>query len=167
MNPAAAPTRAIERERFRQGLSQWATGVGFVTASVGGLPEGLVVNSLTSVSLEPPLIAFCPSRISLTWCRMRAAERFGVNVLDAGTLDFVRRAAGPGTDRFDGVSWTPTASGVPALSRALAFFECAIEEVHAAGDHWIVVGRVEDMVTTEDGAPLVFWNGGYRSLAPG
>src|SRR3954468_8696407 len=77
---------------FRDALGRFATGVAFVTAAPGGEPAGLIVNSPVSVSLEPPLVAFCPSRGSLTWSRMRRTGRFGVNVL--GTLEerFARRA---------------------------------------------------------------------------
>jgi len=159
--------RTVERERFRRGLGRWATGVALVTARIGGRPEGLVVNSLTTVSYEPPLVAFCPSRMSLTWCRMRAAERFGVNVLGVEDVEFAASAAAAGADRFEGIDWAPTANGVPALTGALAFLECAMEDVHPAGDHWIVVGRVESMEIAEEGEPLVFWRGRYRELAAG
>jgi flavin reductase (DIM6/NTAB) family NADH-FMN oxidoreductase RutF len=165
----AAP-RAVERERFRRGLGRWATGVALVTARIGGQPEGMIVNSLTAVSYEPPLIAFCPSRMSLTWCRMRAAERFGINVLGVDDVEFAASAAVAGADRFEGIDWAPTANGVPALEGALAFLECAMEAVHPAGDHWIVVGRVEAMELGADAGadgPLVHWRGRYRELAAG
>jgi flavin reductase (DIM6/NTAB) family NADH-FMN oxidoreductase RutF len=76
--PAAA---ALDARSFRDALGRFATGVAFVTAAPDGEPAGLIVNSLTSVSLEPPLVAVCPSRSSLTWSRMRRAGRFGINVL--------------------------------------------------------------------------------------
>ena len=52
---------------FRDALGRFATGVAFITAAPGGRPAGLIVNSLASVSLDPPLISFCPSRSSFTW----------------------------------------------------------------------------------------------------
>ena len=79
-----ASTRAIEEPiagAFRTALGRFPTGVAFVTAVPDGEPAGLIVSSLTSVSLEPPLLSFCPSRRSLTWSRMRRTQRFGVNVL--------------------------------------------------------------------------------------
>jgi 3-hydroxy-9,10-secoandrosta-1,3,5(10)-triene-9,17-dione monooxygenase reductase component len=72
---------ALDARSFRDALGRFATGVAFVTAAPDGEPAGLIVNSLASVSLEPAMIAFCPSRNSLTWSRMRRARRFGVNVL--------------------------------------------------------------------------------------
>ena len=92
---------------FRDALARFATGVAFVTAAPGGEPAGLVVNSLASVSLDPPLISFCPSRGSLTWRRMRRAGRFGVNVLRRHHEDFVARATPPRADRFGDLGWAP------------------------------------------------------------
>jgi 3-hydroxy-9,10-secoandrosta-1,3,5(10)-triene-9,17-dione monooxygenase reductase component len=73
-----ASTRAVEQPiagAFRNALGRFPTGVALVTAALDGEPAGLIVNSLTSVSLEPPLISFCPSRSSLTWARMRQTRR--------------------------------------------------------------------------------------------
>ena len=36
---------------------------------------------------------------------------------------------------------------------------------HAAGDHVITVGEVLAMSAAQDGAPLVYFRGGYRRLA--
>src|SRR6059058_4792165 len=94
----AAP--APEARSFRDALGRFATGVAFVTAATEGAPAGLIVNSLTSVSLEPPLVSFCPSRHSHTWTRMRRARRLGVNILRRQHERFVRRAAPAHADRF-------------------------------------------------------------------
>ena len=130
---------------FRDALGRFATGVAFVTAAPDGEPAGLIVNSLTSVSLEPPLVSFCPSRSSLTWSRMRRAGRFGVNILGRQHERFAKRATPAGADRFAGLNWELGHGGVPLLTDALATLECEIFAEHPAGDHWIVVGRVDDV----------------------
>jgi alkylation response protein AidB-like acyl-CoA dehydrogenase len=104
----AAPTHPAppqDAHSFRDALAKFATGVAFVTAAPDGKPTGLIVNSLTSVSLEPPLVSFCPSRSSLTWSRIRRAGRFGVNVLGPHHEQFARRATPAGADRFAGLDW--------------------------------------------------------------
>lgn len=157
---AAVPeTRAL-----RDALGRYATGVALVTAAPEAEPIGLVVNSLTSVSLEPPLILFCPSRSSVTWSRMRRAGRFAVNVLGRDSEAFVARAAPPGSDRFAGTTWTPGRGGAPLLADALASLECEIVGEHPCGDHWIVVGRVEDLRLLPARDPLIFFEGGFRGL---
>ena len=155
---------APDPRAFRDALGRFATGVALVTAAPGGDPAGLIVNSLTSVSLEPPLILFCPSRSSATWSRMRRAGRFAVNVLGRDFEAFVARAAAPGSDRFAGVTWTPGRGGAPLLTDALASFECTIAGEHPGGDHWIVVGRVDELHLRPARDPLIFFEGGFHGL---
>jgi 3-hydroxy-9,10-secoandrosta-1,3,5(10)-triene-9,17-dione monooxygenase reductase component len=149
---------------FRDTLGRFATGVAFVTAAPDGEPAGLIVNSLASVSLEPPLVSFCPSRSSLTWSRMRRARRFGVNVLGRQHERFAQRATPAGADRFAGLAWKPGRGGVPLLTDALATLECEIVAEHPTGDHWIIVGRVDDLRIPPIKDPLIFFAGAFRAL---
>jgi 3-hydroxy-9,10-secoandrosta-1,3,5(10)-triene-9,17-dione monooxygenase reductase component len=149
---------------FRDALGRFATGVAFVTAAPDGEPAGLIVNSLTSVSLEPPLVSFSPSRSSLTWSRMRRTGRFGVNVLGRQHEPFVARATPAGADRFAALDWEPGRAGVPLLTDALASLECEIVAEHPAGDHSIVVGHVDDLSLSPNRDPLVFFAGDFGTL---
>jgi 3-hydroxy-9,10-secoandrosta-1,3,5(10)-triene-9,17-dione monooxygenase reductase component len=157
----AHPPLTPDARSFRDALGRFATGVAFLTAAPGGKPEGLIVNSLAAVSLDPPLVSFSPSRSSLTWSRMRVAGRFGVNVLGRQHEQFALRATPAAADRFDGLDWEPGRSGVPLLTDALASLECEIVEVHPAGDHWIVVGRVDELRISAIAEPLVFFAGRF------
>jgi 3-hydroxy-9,10-secoandrosta-1,3,5(10)-triene-9,17-dione monooxygenase reductase component len=164
---ALAPAQALpapDARSFRDALGRFATGVAFVTAAPGGEPTGLIVNSLTSVSLEPPLVSFSPSRSSLTWSRMRRAGRFGVNVLGRQHEGFAIRATPAGADRFAGVRWEPGHGGVPLVTDALASLECEIVAEHPAGDHWIVVGRVDEVRISPSTDPLVFFDGAFGGV---
>ena len=164
---ATAPDRhepEIDARALRAALGRFATGVTFITAAPDDNPAGLIVNSFTSVSLEPPLAAFCPSRSSLTWSRMRRAGRFGVNVLGREHERFVARAARPGADRFVGLDWEPGCTGVPLLTNALACLECEIAAEHPAGDHWIVIGDIRHHHIAGAEEPLIFYASAFRSL---
>jgi 3-hydroxy-9,10-secoandrosta-1,3,5(10)-triene-9,17-dione monooxygenase reductase component len=145
-------------------MGRFATGVAFVTAAPDGQPAGLIVNSLASVSLEPPLVSFCPARNSLTWSRMARARRCGVNVLGRRHERFAVHAAPAGADRFAGLDWELGPGGVPLVTDALASLECEIVAQHPAGDHWIVVGRVERLRMSPIQAPLVFFDGGFAAV---
>ena len=158
------PRRAPDARAFRDALGRFATGVAFVTAAPDGEPTGLIVNSFTSVSLEPLLVAFCPSHRSLTWARMRRARRFGVSVLGRRHERATRRAAPAGADRFADLDWEPGRSGAPLLTDALAALECETVAEHPAGDHSIVVGRVEGLRVSAIDDPLVFFAGTCRAL---
>jgi 3-hydroxy-9,10-secoandrosta-1,3,5(10)-triene-9,17-dione monooxygenase reductase component len=161
---ATSVTPAPRARSFRDALARFATGVAFITAAPDGQPAGLIVNSLSSVSLEPPLVSFSPARSSLTWQRMRRAGRFGVNVLGRQYELFVVRAAPAGADRFAGLDWRSGRSGVPLLTDALVRLECEIVAEHPAGDHWIVVGQVFDLDISPRSDPLVFFAGEFASL---
>ena len=141
----AHPAPALDPRSFREALGRFATGVALITAAPDGEPAGLIVNSLASVSLEPPLLSFCPARSSLTWSRMRRARRFAVNILGRQHERFAERAARAGADRFAGLDWQTGRGGAPLLTDALATLECEIVAEHPTGDHWIVVGRVDDL----------------------
>ena len=155
---------APDPRSFRDALSRFATGVAFITAAPDGEPTGLIVNSLASVSLEPALISFSPAKSSLTWQRMRRTGRFGVNVLGRQHEAFAKRATPAGADRFAGLDWELGRGGVPLLSDALVTLDCEIVAEHPAGDHWIVVGRVNHLHISAMSDPLVFFGGTFRTL---
>ena len=161
----AQPRPAFDARTFRDTLGRFATGVAFVTATPAGEPAGLIVNSLASVSIDPPLVSFCPSRSSLTWSRMRRTGRFGVNVLGRVHEPFARRATRAGADRFADLNWTLGSRGVPLLTDALATLECETVAEYPAGDHWIVVGRVEDARLASVDEPLVFFAGAFGTVS--
>jgi 3-hydroxy-9,10-secoandrosta-1,3,5(10)-triene-9,17-dione monooxygenase reductase component len=163
--PAPSPAAAAPDARpFRDALAKFATGVAFITAAPDGELAGLIVNSLTSVSLDPPLVSFCPARSSLTWSRMRRARRFGVNVLGRQHERFAQRASPAGADRFAGLNWELGHGGIPLLTDALATLECEILAEHPTGDHWIVVGRVNDLRIPPVKDPLIFFAGAFGAL---
>jgi 3-hydroxy-9,10-secoandrosta-1,3,5(10)-triene-9,17-dione monooxygenase reductase component len=164
IDDASGRDELLDTSELRDALGRYATGVALVTAALDGEPIGLIVNSLTSVSLEPPLISFCPSRSSITWSRMRRARRFAVNVLGQHHGDFVARATPPGSDRFTGVPWTPGRGGAPLLTEALASLECEVATEHPGGDHWIVIGRVHDLRISPTTDPLIFFKGAFHAL---
>jgi 3-hydroxy-9,10-secoandrosta-1,3,5(10)-triene-9,17-dione monooxygenase reductase component len=95
---------------------------------------------------------------------MRRARRFGVNVLGRQHERFVARATPAVADRFAGLEWEPGRGGVPLLTDALAALECEIVSEHPAGDHLIVVGRVDDLRVAPIQEPLVFFARGFHSL---
>ncbi len=157
----ASGPQGIDAARFRQVLGHFATGVTVVTGTVDGHAVGLAVNSFTSVSLAPELVAFCVGVGSSTWPGLRTAGSFCVNVLAEDQEALSRAFAAHGPDRFQGVGWRPAPSGAPVLAGALAWVDCTVEAEHPAGDHLIVVGRVHALDVEHEGRPLIFYRGGY------
>lgn len=150
----------VEPVEMRRVLGQFATGVTIVTGSDAGEPVGFACQSFTSVSLDPPLVLFCPAHTSTTWPRIRSGGVFSVNVLADDQLEVCKAFATSGGDKFAGVAWHDTAWG-PCLDNVLATVHCTIEAVHPAGDHDVVIGRVQRLVTHREAAPLLFFRGQF------
>jgi 3-hydroxy-9,10-secoandrosta-1,3,5(10)-triene-9,17-dione monooxygenase reductase component len=162
--PGETALPAIDTARFRQVLGHFATGVTIVTASVGSEPGGLTVNAFASVSLDPPLVLFCVTKVSSTWPRIRDAGDFCVNVLADDQEDIARVFSESGVDRFRGIGWKAAESGAPVIAGVLAWLDCTVETEHDGGDHLIVVGRVRDLEVAREGEPLIFYRGGYGTF---
>jgi flavin reductase (DIM6/NTAB) family NADH-FMN oxidoreductase RutF len=159
---ATSPSSAVDGARYRQVLGHFPTGVTVITAATDGGPVGLCVGSFTSVSLDPPLVAFCAGESSTSYPGIEAAGHFCVNILAEDQEEIARVFAGKGDDKFAGIGWRPSvATGAPVINDVLAWIDCSIDAVHEAGDHWIVVGRVLDLEIGHEGGPLVFFRGGF------
>jgi 3-hydroxy-9,10-secoandrosta-1,3,5(10)-triene-9,17-dione monooxygenase reductase component len=111
-------------------------------------------------------VLFCPSRSSATWSAIERAGHFCANVLSDGQQELARRFGTSGDDKFTGVRWSPSPSGAPVLAGALTWVECAVEAVHEAGDHYLVMGRVTGLGACRPGRPLLFYRGRYAATDP-
>jgi flavin reductase (DIM6/NTAB) family NADH-FMN oxidoreductase RutF len=154
---------AFDSTSFRHVLGHYPTGVCVVTAvEDDGAPTGMVVGSFTSVSLDPPLVAFFPAKNSQSWPRIEKMGKFCVNILASDQQPLCRQFAAKGAeDKFAGVSHRVSANGSPILDGVVAWIDCALEAVHEAGDHYIVLGRVMALEVASPGKPLLFFQGGY------
>jgi flavin reductase (DIM6/NTAB) family NADH-FMN oxidoreductase RutF len=121
----------------------------------------MAVGSFTSVSLDPPLVAFMPDKSSSSWPKFRDSGAFCVNILGAEQESVCRAFAMKGGDKFAELAWHAASSGSPILDGALAWIDCDIDVVHEAGDHYIVIGLVRELDIGTPALPLVFFQGGY------
>jgi 3-hydroxy-9,10-secoandrosta-1,3,5(10)-triene-9,17-dione monooxygenase reductase component len=155
----------IDPRRFRDVLGHLPTGVTVIASNGPDGPVGMAANSVTSVSLDPPMILFCPAKSSTTWPDLRATGAFCVNILAGHHEELTRQFAAKDTDRFAGVDYTRRETG-PALADAVAWVECRLRDEHEAGDHTIVVAEVVAIEAAEarDLEPLVFFRGRYGSF---
>jgi 3-hydroxy-9,10-secoandrosta-1,3,5(10)-triene-9,17-dione monooxygenase reductase component len=159
--PGEHPDAEKNALKFRDVLGRFCTGVTVVTSMSGGEPVGMTCQSFSSVSLDPPLVLFCPAKGSRAWPRMQRAGFFCVNLLSHDQLELSNGFAAKGTDKFAGVSWRPSATGAPLLDGVLGWVDCTIYAVHEAGDHYVVIGRVMDLGVEDAPHPLLFYRGRY------
>jgi flavin reductase (DIM6/NTAB) family NADH-FMN oxidoreductase RutF len=165
--PLAEPLpQDFDGTRFRQVLGHYPTGVTIVTAAgADGTPAGMAIGSFTSVSLNPPLVAFFPEKTSSTFPKIRASGSFCVNVMSAHQEVVCRSFATRGHDRFKDIKWRAAATGSPILDGVVAWIDCDIEEVADLGDHHLVVGRVRSLAIENPALPLMFFRGGYGEFS--
>lgn len=148
---------------YRDVLGQYASGVTVVTTVLGGVPVGMTCQSFTSVSLDPPLVAFLPMKTSRAFAAIRQSRRFCVNFLAAEQTGVSNTFASLAEDKFAGVAWQPTSNGMPRLDDTVGWVDCTVQDVHEAGDHYLVIGKVEDLGQGDASRPLLFHRGRYRT----
>lgn len=146
---------------MRDVLGHFVSGVVVITAHGPGGPVGFTCQSFASLSLEPPLVSFCPARSSSTWPKIRDIGRFCINILAADHQHHSAGFARSGVDKFGGVSWAPAPTGSPILDGVSAWIDCTLENEYDGGDHSIVVGRVHDLGADPSRLPLLFYRGSY------
>lgn len=163
---ARSEEAGLDPARFRLVLGHFCTGVAVVTGHDGKAPVGFACQSFAALSLDPPLVLFCPAKSSRTWAVLAESGRFAVNVLAEHQQEVSATFGARGDDKFASVDWTPAPSGSPLLAGALTWIDCALEAVHEAGDHYVVVGRVTALGEPSDVRPLLFHRGQYTVTEP-
>lgn len=155
----------VDEERFKSVMGRLAAGVTIVTATgPDGLPVGFTASSVSSVSLQPPLVLVCLDRASKSHDPVLASGAFAVNFLTARQEDVARRFASEEREgRFDGLDVVSGPSGSPVLEGVLGWLDCRIWKVYDGGDHSIVVGEVLGCAV-RGGNPLVYFDRRYRRL---
>lgn len=154
--------------QLRVVMGQYPTGVSVVTAmSRDNEPLGMVVGTFSRVSSEPPLVSFTPKRSSNAWRLLReSGDRFCVNILSEHQEEVGQQISSRHEHRFDGIPYSLSAQGLPIIHGALAYIDCAVDRIIEAGDHDIVIGRVEEMQAMSAAHPLIFFRGGYGRFEP-
>jgi flavin reductase (DIM6/NTAB) family NADH-FMN oxidoreductase RutF len=161
----------IDTREFRHALGCFATGVTVVTTlDDKGQAIGITVNSFTSVSLDPPLVLWCADRKTAGREAFHSCTNFVISVLDTSGADLATRFAMKGGYAVEGVDTIPTRLGPPALSQALAVFECETHARHDGGDHVILIGKVCGFTYVSDPErkgtpPLVYYRGRFGTVS--
>jgi flavin reductase (DIM6/NTAB) family NADH-FMN oxidoreductase RutF len=154
----------MDPDTFRSVLGRFASGIVVVTArDSSGVDHAMTVSAFCSVSLDPPLVLLCVSHDATMHDLLMHEASLGVSVLAAHQEECSRRFADSGDETFDGLGYTRGEHGVVLLDEALAHLECRTEQRIAAGDHTIMVARVE-RTTVFDARPLLYYRGGYAQL---
>lgn len=160
-SPQVAP--AMDARHFREALSQFATGVTIITTRLADDSFlGLTASSFNSVSLNPPLVLWSLNQAAKSMPVFSGNSHYVINILAADQAELAMKFARPSDDRFAGVDFTLSPTGLPILSGVAAWFECHNRSRYPEGDHVIFVGEVE-CCDVRAQAPLVFHGGRFLS----
>ncbi|MBN8631002.1 MAG: flavin reductase family protein [Rhodobacterales bacterium] len=153
-----------DSKALRNAFGAFATGVTVITTrQPDGTPRGFTANSFTSVSLDPPLLLVCLAKTAHSADVFASAPHFAVNILSEDQKAVSGLFASRAADKFAQCVWTQGHANLPMLDGALAQFACASHQLVDAGDHLILIGRVETFATSE-GQPLGYFRGNYFSI---
>jgi len=152
---------------LKHAFGSFATGVAVIGArGADGEMAGMTVNSLTSVSMEPPLVLFCPSRSLVAFGVYASVEYFSVSILPEHCEAVSNHFGRSGIGKWKVTPYSLGPYGSPYLDNALAAMECEVVARHPAGDHLIVLGRVLRLALSAAEDPLIFFRSRYRHLDP-
>jgi len=152
----------MDSRALRDAFGCFATGVTIVTSfDETGTQVGFTANSFASVSLDPPMLLVCPARTASCLPAIRHSRVFGVNVLSAGQQAIAERFATRGVERFEHGEWVESDGGVLLLEGACANFACSLDQELDAGDHVILLGKIESFRAACERTALMYIRGCY------
>ncbi|MCP3374409.1 flavin reductase family protein [Bradyrhizobium cajani] len=162
-----AHVSSIDPRSLRYTLSRFASGITIITGLVDNVPTGFTCQSFYSVSLTPPLVSFCVMKTSKSWPGIRSSGRFTVNVLSEEQQAISDGFAKSGADKCTHVDWARRPNGKVVIAGTLMWLDCSLHSEHELGDHFLVVGKVEEMSPVDwdtQRNPLIYFRGQYRQL---
>jgi len=162
----------IDPRTFRSVLGQFCTGITVITtmseSATGAEPVGFACQSFAALSLDPPLVLFCPTKVSRSWQAIESSGRFCVNILHEKQKDVSARFGSREPDKFAEIDWSLSELGSPIIGGTLAHLDCTVASVHDGGDHFVVFGAVHSLseVPKRMPRPLLFYRGQYTGIEP-
>ena len=156
---------AMDSKLQRQVMSRFATGVTIVTTKSGDTLSGMTANAVMSLSLDPPLIVISVDREATMHGLLEESGCFAVNILKREQEHLSRRFAERGEKDLSDLDTEEAETGAPILRDALAYADCRVVEVARGGDHDMFIGEMVGGGAAEGEDPLIFFCGGYRTLA--
>lgn len=128
---------------MRRTMGRFLTGVAIVTTLDGdGEPHGMTINSLTSISLAPPILMIALNFETRTGNAVKATGQFAISILGAKQEPVARHFATRGGERFVDGDFDHTEGGIPVIGSALSQAECRVVRQEVVGDHDVFFGEV-------------------------
>jgi flavin reductase (DIM6/NTAB) family NADH-FMN oxidoreductase RutF len=154
----------VDLAQYRRTVGAFLTGVTVITVlDSESRPRGITANSFTSVSLDPPMVLFCVAKTAASYEAFVESQAFVIHILGSGQQDLAQTFASKSPQKFKGLLYRQSSTRAPIIDDVHAWLECSTETITVAGDHAIVVGRVNDFASREQ-RPLGFYQGKFQSF---
>jgi flavin reductase (DIM6/NTAB) family NADH-FMN oxidoreductase RutF len=145
-------------ESLAAALGRIPSGLFILTARRGEAETGMLASWVQQCSFEPPLITVAVNnqRSLLDWLAPESA--FVVNIIPDGGKSLVAhfgKGFAPEEPAFTGLELQRQAHSPPILLAAHAYLLCRVEQRIPAGDHTLVIARVETGAILHEGQPTV------------
>jgi 3-hydroxy-9,10-secoandrosta-1,3,5(10)-triene-9,17-dione monooxygenase reductase component len=138
-----------------------------VTTVADNRQRGITIGSFTSLSMEPPLISFNVTKDSQMHELLEIAEQFVVHIPGSGQQEICTRFALPDQsdeEQFQGIRFKQSENKPPVLEGVIAEIHCSMYNLVEAGDHSIVIGKVESIKRNREELSILYCNGAYQTL---
>lgn len=128
-------------------LARLSTGLYVVTAAHNNARSAMVASWVSQASFEPLGLTIAVAKDRAIESLMQVGDLFVLNCLGEDDYNdlmkhFLKRFS-PGADRFEGVEWFKAeGSGVPVLSKGIAYMECKVVSRLETPDHWVTYAEV-------------------------
>lgn len=152
-------------DNLKEILRRYPTGVTVVTSLLDGKPWGGTMNSFTSVSIDPPLVALFIIDRSRTNKALNQTGKYVINIMKHDQEDTARQFANDGMeDKFAGIEYTTNADGIPLVSGSLGYIQCEVHSTQAIADHVLFIGKVTGVSLENDNEALIYYKRAFRSF---
>lgn len=155
---------SITEQDFKKMMSRFTTGVAIITTQHQGKPVGVTINTLTSVSLEPPLVLFCLGNKRIVYPAFHESLHYAIHILSSSQQELCKAFAHPRENPWDGIQYDLSPSGCPLIPHSLGILHCQRKNIYGGGDHTIFLNQVNSIHWDEgheERNPLVYFKGNF------
>lgn len=156
----------VSTAHLKRCLGTYTSGVAVITTTDAETDQwyGITINSLASVSLDPPIVLWSLRAESRLVNVFEGGDRFIANILSEKQKDLANIFASPDFELRQ-FGWERSeVSNIPILPSCLCHLECVIVDRQRVGDHIIYFGRIDTANLGEESLPLLYGRRYMRAL---
>ncbi|NAZ14822.1 flavin reductase [Glutamicibacter soli] len=151
---------------FRTAFRHHPAGVALITAAVDGIPYGLTVSSLASLSIEPVAVSFSLTKESGAAGAVLSASSFMIHLLGEDHHELATNFAVPGAPRFteeQGFQFLPT--GEPYFPQAPVALRASLHSSISVGGSRLIAAEVHEILHGDHQQHLLHQDRQYLRLS--